>query len=455
MSESSATGAGRKVEVSRLDVLTSSRVSSYLLIGMVSIVFASGFINLLPTGRTYAATVIVDLACVVLFVLALISALRQRLRLSPWIWGLGGLFAVYVVLLFHGGESWVTRLTSLRSNLLYAIVGVYAAVTLRRLGDIARVLRVVYAAGVLFAVFGLFQFLFRTWLPEWVLITRDTPAFSYYGTDIVRSTGLLGNTIIYANLMVLFVALFAFRSIANPTWRNLLATALVLGAVVVTFSRLAIVAGVVIVVVALVAWVVRNWSRRLGWILGSVLAGAALVAGTVWWIPSLRRVITDSFIVKGLFLGQNATVQGSTDGHNAFTDTAGALLAGPSRWFGVGIGTQSQHSVYAEHHHVITDGALLATLVEGGILLAVAYGVALALCIVALLTAYRKVSTTFRPFIAAMVVYSAYLFAVAALFNSAYFGKVLFITYWLLFGVAMALSTTASKGHPIPRVRGD
>lgn len=449
------TEAGKARAAGWLEALTSSRASSYVLVGMITVVFGSGFINLLPTGHTFAATVVIDLTTVVLGVIALIAALRHGMRPSPWMWGLGALLLVYVALLFHGGESWMTRLTTLRSNLLYAIVGVYAAVTLRRLNDIARVLRVVYAVGVAFAAFGILQFLFRAWLPEWLLITRDTPAFSYYGTDIVRSTGLLGNTIIYANLMVLFVALYAFGSVTRPTWRNLVATALSLCAVIVTFSRLAIVAAVVIVVVAVVVWAVRNWSNRLGWILGSIFAGLVVVAGIVCWIPELRRAITESFIVKGLFLGQNATVQGSTDGHNAFTDTAGALLSSASRWFGVGIGTQSQKSVYAEHHHVITDGALLSTLVEGGILLAVAYGAAIALCVFALVVAYRRVDAVHRPFIAAMVIYSVYIFAVAALFNSAYFGKVLFITYWLLFGVAMALSTIASKAHPIPRVQGD
>lgn len=418
--------------------LFSSRSSATLLILLMAVVYGSGFINMLPTGHLYAATLLIDCITLVLGILVILGLIRDRRMPEVWVWGLLALALVYVALSFHGGENVVARLTTVRSSVLYAVVGVFAATRLSAT-DARRVIRVLLAIGVGFAAFGLLQFVLRNALPEWLLVSRDTNAFSYYGTDIVRSTGLLGNTIIYANLMLLYVAVFAFRLIAKFSWGILVSAILAFAAVVVTFSRLAIVGAVVIALVAFVVWVVKNWSRRMGIVLAVVGGIVVVVMGVLWILPGPRQMLGKSFVVEGLILGGNASVQGSTDIHSSFANLAWALLSGPDRWFGLGLGTQMQGSVYSLHHAVVTDGAALATLLEGGLVLVLAYAMAIACCAVFLVRARRQVAVSDRYFVVGLFVYVVFLFGVSSFVNSAYFGKVLFITLWVMFGLAMAL----------------
>jgi|GEM_PF-2723730 len=420
------------------ELLFSSRRSATLLIVLIAVVYGSGFINLLPTGHLYAATLLIDCITIVLGILVVLGLTWDRRVPELWVWGLAGLALVYVALSFHGGENVVARLTTVRSSVLYAVVGVFAATRLS-VTDARRVIRVLLAIGVVFAAFGLLQFALRNALPEWLLVSRDTNAFSYYGTDIIRSTGLLGNTIIYANLMLLYVAVFAFRLMAKFSWGTLVSVILAFAAVVVTFSRLAIVGAVLISLVAFVLWLVKNWSRRMGIVLAVVGGVVVVVLGVLSLLPGPRQVLGKSFLVEGLILGGNASVQGSTDIHSSFANLAWALLGGPDRWFGLGLGTQTQGSVYSLHHAVVTDGAALATLLEGGLVLVVAYAVVIACCAVYLVRARLQVAVSDRYFVVALFVYGLFLVGVSSFVNSAYFGKVLFITLWLMFGLAMAL----------------
>lgn len=427
---------------------TQSRIAVHLLGGLVFAVFFSGFINLIPTGEFSLATVIID-ACYLL--LALFFSYywiqnRRDIRFDLWMAFFLALVLVYGLLFMWSPELLTDKILSWRSHVLYAFVAVVVPFVVRSFHDVEKLLRLICTLGVSFAGFGVAQFLLRNVLPEWLLVSGDTHVFGYYGTDIVRSTGLLGNTIIYGHLMLLIYGVLFCRMLFKFSWQVLAAAIITFSAVLCTFSRAAIAGAVILTFAALVFAAIYHRkrvrvNRRLGYI---VLAGLAAFVVLVS-IPAVRTPAMNSFIVRGLFLGENASVQGSTEGHSDFWGHAFDVLQNANPWLGLGIGTQSQGSNYSASHPVITDGAFIALFVEGGFVLLVTYSIFIAVCFVAIVKTWFIVSSDFKFLVLALGLFFVYQFGFSALINSAYFGKNSFIIFWIVFGLLMAVARISKQ----------
>ena len=404
---------------------------------VILIVFFAGFINIIPSPGPALATLMIDGLLVVMFIAFLVRAAVEggRIRVDFWMAAWLLLVAVYLVLLIQKGAPLAEQLTTVRSHALYAFIAIYIATAVRDRVELDRLLTIIMRLGVAFSIFGIAQYVLRAQLPAWLLASADTRVFSYFGTDITRSNGLMGNTIVYSAVLLLFLSLWAFKFAQQPTFRTALAAAIVVVALLTTFSRIAIVGAVLIGVLAILKMLGRRGMKHL--VPGLV---ATAVLGTIVFLallsnPSTSQSISDSFIVKDLFGGQNASVQGSTAGHDAFTDFA-LQSFGSNPWTGVGIGSQSVQGATAVQ---ITDGANLAVAVEGGLALFIPWMLLIAAAVVATLSARRFTAEEYRFLAVGLFVFIVYQFGAASLVNSAIIGKTPFLLFWATFGILMAL----------------
>lgn len=393
----------------------------------------SGFLNLARFGGTATATVVIDLT-VLLLLLGILTGGRMQ-RVEAWIILLLVCLLVSLTLLTVGNESLVGQLIAIRSRLFYAVPAVFLAICVRDTRTPSRVVDAIMASGLSLAIFGCIQYVFRAQLPEWLLVSSDTVLFGYYDTDITRSTGLVGNSIVFSTYLLLILSLWAFKAAAKPTVLRWVAAAMCELGVLSTFSRMAIVLSAVTLAAAILFALTKGGIQsaipRL-----AVAAVAAMIVGL--GLSGFSEGIATSFLVQDLFGGLNVSASASTAGHSEYLDLALQSL-NEHPWFGIGLGSQSQESANAVQSTVITDGFHLATLVEGGLLLFIPAVLLLLSLLIRLWTAVTRTSPQRRWLPLAGLVYLAGQVFLAGFFNTGFYGKVPNLTFWLLFGAIVAM----------------
>lgn len=403
---------------------------------LVVVLMYAGLINLVPTGSVQLATVVTDLLVLAMVVAAVLEAARQRdrVRVPAWCWALLLLAATYLALLAGGSESLGTELTTMRNVVLYSFVALYPAVRLRSRHAVRTIKRGVIYLCVPVAGLGILQSVAGARLPARFLAPRDAPVFGYFGTTIVRSNGLIGNSIVYSTFLLLMLALTLAVFLESRERRFLLIAALLVVGIFLTYSRIAFVGA--FIVVAAVYLIDGAARRRAPARVVALTVVAAIAVVLIAVVDPARRYVQGSFVYQSLFLSQNASVQGSNQGHRL--DVAiGIDRFHAHPWLGGGIGSTAQYSSLAEFGASITDGAFWARLAETGLVGMAAH----ALVIVTSLSALAVAAFGARGRSAtavALLAYSLYEVAAAAFVNSAYYGKTPFVLFWLLFGVAIA-----------------
>jgi hypothetical protein len=407
---------------------------------LVVVAMLSGFINLIPAGTFMPATFIIDSIVAAMVVLALITLFRGA-SLEFWMIALILLLVVSVVLMLHGPEAMGPQFRAVRNQVFYAFAGFYTAVTVRDREGAMSIITLVMRLGLVLAAFACVQFFFRDVLPEWLLFSRDTILFSYYGTDISRSTGLVGNSIIFATLLVLIYSLWLARALWRPRIITFAGTALMAAGIVTTFSRASIICAALISVgmLAAVIWRIRP-SRRIPLLASLSLGGALLTIGFLG-SEGWRQTLTGSFIWHGLFLGENATAAGSNRRHYQYA-TFAVESFNRHPVFGIGLGTQSQYSENATSSVVITDGFHYSTLVEGGLFLFVPTMLFLFAVILRAIRAYHCFPSSAKYIPLAIATYFFSQVAVAGFINTGFYGKIANLIGWIVFGAMVAVART-------------
>lgn len=420
-----------------------SRLGVRLVQVLVIVTVFSGFINLVP-GPTAPATLLIDGITAVMFFGVLVTFIRRGGAEAWMVWTIiAG--ALALVLALFGPVPPGDAIIAVRSLLFYVAAAMFTAVTVRTRESALRIVRTVMKAGLAIAVLGCIQFVFRGALPQWLLFTADTKLFSYYGTDITRATGLVGNSIVYGTFVSLIFVLWLASSTREDLTRasrlrHLVAVAISGAAVVVSFSRISITVAVAAVAIAMLYAILRKGASRAVVTLFHIgLVGSILIL-VVLAIPQLLEPFSQTFLVQGLFLGNNASVTGSTDGHEMFTRLALQSFA-EHPWVGIGLGSQSG----ANDRIIITDGFHLSTMVEGGLVLLVPVTLSLLLVWFRALGMWRRSSVTDRWLHIAVAVFLASQIFAAGFYNTGFYGKVPNVIFWIVFGAAVALFKAGSR----------
>jgi hypothetical protein len=280
----------------------------------------------------------------------------------------------------------------------------------------------------------------------WLLTTKSDSLYGYYGTDIIRSTGLLGNTIIYGNIMLLFFSIWFNKFLSEGKFTNLLYCLIVTIAIFTTFSRIAIIGIAIIGILSIINYCHKKMSIKKFITITFIFIFIFIAAIVLLNSNAIQYKIQSSFIYSGLFQSNNPSVQGSTSGHISFLQE-GLKVIESNFWFGTGIATQRAGSVYSATNVYITDSALLAFFSESGVFLFAIYT-----CIIVIaLNIVRKTKKIFEySFLATgLFLFSLYDLTFASLINSSYFGKSFYIIYWALIGCTLAVY----KKHTINKQR--
>ncbi|WP_148285552.1 O-antigen ligase family protein [Microbacterium sp. B24] len=430
------------------------KVSAAVRLAQILAIIAcfSGFINLIPSPVA-AATLVIDGITVIMLVAAVVIALSPRIRRprrgEAWIACAVFAAGVALVLAFTGQEPLDSALNAVRNLLLYIGGGVFTAVAIHTRHDALRVVRTIMVSGLIIAAFGVFQFVFRSALPSWLLYSRDTRIFFYYGTDITRSTGLVGNSIVYGTfvtfIFILWLAATILRTDLTRRSRLLFAVATAISgvAVFVSFSRISIVVLVAVLAVTVVYGVVRRGPSRSLPLAFHLTLTLAIVALALLSVPSVMAAVQKSFIVEGLFGGNNASVGASTDDHAMFTQLA-LQSFGEHPWSGIGLGSQSG----ASDRVIITDGFHLSTLVEGGLFLVVPITALFLLAMIRLVVVWRHSTRADIWMPVGLLLFLASQVFGAGFYNTGFYGKVPNVVFWLAFGAAVAYSRAAAPARP-------
>lgn len=419
-----------------MDQRASTAKGTLPLVLLVLALFLSGFINLAPSVGGYPATLLID-ALILYMVwncLAFFARPDRHQAFEPWMFALCASTIIMVALVLFSPDKLALRVSSFRTMCLYPVVAIYIVIYVRELRQIDRIERFVMRMFVLVAAFACFQFVFRHDLPMWLLVSKDTFAMGYVGTDIVRATALMGHAVVFATALSLGYALHLARFVQHPTLIRFLCIVVIFVGTLATFSRVLIVVNCILTfAIPAVAWFRR---RPADAVAGCILLLFAVVATIATLnVANISLNAGRYFLIGQLFGGQNLSAAHSLETHMSqfriFQETFPKNI-----WTGLGISTQNLESAYSERHTVVNDGGILSLLLEGGLLIAVPY---LGMLLLVAASAVRSARLNPRNWQA--LGFAA--FALSQLFfadivNPGLWGKGPFILFWVMFGLICA-----------------
>ena len=402
----------------------------YLLAG--ALVFIGFITNVAPWTSFNFGTLVVDILYAVIGLLSVLrfrNVDRERLKAlrAPLV-----LYAVYsawcLFLMFYGDNSFRDRVMGFRNNVIYPGIWIPVALLCRAV-SFRRVAAIIFYGGLASCVLAIIQAFFSANMPELLLTLHGTDQhFGFYGTNIFRVTGLVGNPLVFSgfsSFMVLlgymFLSFEARRRARFLIWLPLIA-------MYYTYTRTSNVALLLTWGFAWSIWTtIPLWRRFIR--IAFVLAFLAVMLFGGCFGPELFR---DSFFFKRMS-GTELTSQGSTEDHiKCAIDGLAAWAQHPI--CGLGIGSQG----YSVKDHTGTfggDGVYLALLLETG---GVGFILAFAILgwflwrLMVRFAAAPRAGPSYRMYGALLL--TAGYFAMASVLNSAFTVRTNMCLYWILVG---------------------
>ena len=390
---------------------------------VVVLVIFRGFIdNFLGNGTAFVDIFFAALLPCCFF--ALLSGKVSRSSYGPvlrfylfWMFFCVLLAAVQIGL---GGTTLWDAALGLRDNNVYTLLFFVIALQMERRGALS-LYRLFINCGTLICAFAIAQFAFRNVLPDSLLVLKGEDPFGFHGTDLIRVTGLMGNTIIFGGFaIVLFALVWAqtlnerFRSPASVVKLVVIAAANAL-----TFSRASVVG---MAMIAFVQFVLYGAAHKKFWEYLAVAFCAIVALGVIVVV-----FFWDSTIVQRL-LGLNGIWNEGSDAEH-FRMIREALSVIGRNWL---VGTLMGNSTA-----VITDGVFWAYAVEWGIPVFLLYLILFGwLCAIA----YRKNKSkdAFTATLAnGFLGMALYMFCFSFI-NSAYGARSVLVFFWMTAGLMLA-----------------
>ena len=416
-------------------------VVTYLL--AIALVFIGFITNAVPWTSFNFGTLVVDILYGVIgvaFLLRLPKIDRARLRELRVPLILYGLFAAWCVfLVFYGDNALRDRIMGFRNNVVYPAIWIVLAlsapaVSIRKIGA------VIFYCGLVTCVLAIVQAFFSESLPELLLTLHGTDQhFGFYGTNIFRVTGLVGNPLVFSgfsSFLVLMGYMFlGFQPRRAARWLLWIPAI----AMYYTYTRTSNYALLLVWGFAWSFWTVIPWWRRGVRVL--LVLGFLLVMkyGTFFGPNAFQN----SFFLNRM-AGTEVTSQASTVAH------VESAKEGLREWVrksvcGLGIGSQG----YSVKDHTGTfagDGVYLAMLLEtGGVGFLLLVGV-MAWFFVRTLIRFSRASRwgpEHRMYGTLLLVFG--YFGMANVLNSAFTARTNLCLFWMLIGLMFARSEDSDE----------
>lgn len=417
--------------------LTLSKFFDAYLFFLIFLVIFNGMLsNFSPLiGSLGVGTVLLDLMLVLGgFIFALMIASNSFSAKKYFIYIL--LFVIFafslLIKMALDNNDLTMRILGWRNYIIYALPFLFFIVLKTNHRKYINVLALLMTLVCLFAIT---QYFLRDIYPEsFIKLKVEDNDFSFYGTNIVRANGLIGNTIIFTGFSIISSTLNMNLFINFKNKIHITGFVISVAAMFLTFSRAAWVVGTLIIALNYLIVIKLEMKRLIGASVIMIILGLA----SFNWLSSN----TNSFIYRRLF-SQEASTRGSDQGHS--TQIAAAienLQRHPL--LGVGLGTQGGSANLDTI--IISDGWLLQAPLEFGIPLALIFIFTLIVISIHGLRAMRSKNSLLNV-MAATTVSSTLYFFMTGFLNSALVGKTVYIIYFIVLGLMISISMITLREH--------
>lgn len=396
------------------------------------LIFFNGFLNnFINIGNLFFGTLLIDTFYILLCIYTIIIILHKgeiTINVSNVI--LSILLLLFIVrVIFDPENTMYNKILSFRDKIFYMLIFIFIQNFIFSIEDIRKIKKWLLRFSTIISIFGILQFLLRDHLSLNLLTPKSDALFSYYGTNIIRATGLVGNPIIFANFELLFYSIFLTRFLNRANVLNAIYLIITMLALIFTFSRASYLGAFIITLIIFLIYYYKYISKSLK----TYMLIFFMLILIILSILIFNKYLLNSFIFKGLILGNNLSVQGSNNGHLKLILTSLRIIK--DNWlFGTGLGTQGRN---LQSQFFNTDGVWLSTIIEVGIPTFVVYLLFMLNSIILVFKAIKKISCL-KDVSIGFIVFGIYEILIANIVNSSYFGKIFYIMYWFIFGIIVS-----------------
>jgi hypothetical protein len=284
-------------------------------------------------------------------------------------------------------------------------------------------------------IFAISQYFLHNIYPSDLLKLKiEENSFSFFGTNITRVNGLVGNTIIFTGFSFLasLLNLNIFLTSRKPIY--LVAFVVCYLSLWLTFSRAAWVIGTAMLMFNYMIIARFKISRLIIFTTIIIILGVTVYA----WLNSN----TNSFIYRRLF-SQEVSTQGSDVVHFGQINSAIAKLQ-EQPTLGVGLGTQGGSA--DTKHIIISDGWLLQLALEFGVPLAIVFVICL-ICVLLYGFWIMKFKQSSLDVLAVTFISATIYFLITGILNSALVGKTVYAVYFIILGLLLSSKPKRSQEY--------
>jgi hypothetical protein len=409
-----------------------------ILIYLGMLIFNGFITNLIPIGGLpNTGSLIIDIFILISYYIFLIIFIENIIidkSISKKWFSVNLLYIFFAMLCLIpvaiGNGPLVERILGYRNIVIY--MGPFFVISLLRVTKktIQSMLNILLFLSLILTIFGIIQSMVGTSLPPILLLIRrqSDVVFSFFQTDVVRSNGLLGNTIIYAGFLCFIFSIYVARFLVKRSKYDLVAIGIIVIANILTYSRASFVSFFLIFL--------TNYLIIKGVSFKNMFFGGLIVVVVGIAIIGYQSQSGNSLLMERLKNEERST-QGSTAVHLLQTFNAiENIIAHPI--MGVGIGSQGSSS--RGKNIIIYDGFWFQLVLEVGIPLALLYFIIYFYSIyIAVVTAKRSIDPL-NKILGAGFVGGGVSYFVMSFINSALFSPVTYVLFWTVFGLLLSLN---------------
>lgn len=407
---------------------TRSNIYFYILDILIVITTFRGIINnfiLINNG-----TILVD-ACIVIVILFTFTCKKIKTNSILYHYFLWIILCVLDLLV----QFMINRTTfrdgilALRNDVVYTFSFVFILFCIKEI-DLYKIFSLIRNLAFIINIFAIFQFVLRGILPVRFFVLIGESTFGFWNTDVIRVTGLMGNTIEYGGYVVLILSFIWAEMIVKEFKTPLLWVQLIVAVIanLLTFNRASIVGMVLVMLIEYILYIPRHK------VVTAMKKYLILLVVAVIAIVIIFNYFGDSIIIQRLFNVNELWNKGSDEGHwKVIKDAIAGIIKYPV--LGYGAGTVGP-SALAGIRNIIRDGTLWTYMLEWGIPICIVYWLLVAR-IVKIAFVHRQDENKFLSSVSLGYIGSnAYLIG-ASVINSAYSARCTLILLWIYAGILL------------------
>lgn len=377
-------------------------------------------------------TLIIDVAGVLLFLYSIISR-RGRIQINKECRTVYEEAAIFIIgILFVTLISWAKNIPlkmcilGSRDYYEFILLGLLTVNMIPNEESHDRFLRYITLFSVIMCTFGIFQFIFHSYLPDKLLHVRSGRLDYVYGLGnlIFRINGLYENSIVFNGIIIISSALtFGALLVKGKSFPRILGFVIAVVANILTFSRAAIIGSLM---VYSVEYLILGKKVKIEKYIRIFAVGTG-------GILLFMTFASDTALYQRMF---NSSITATSDIVHT-TTIAQAIEAVSEHWvLGLGMGTQGYDSA-GSTVSIIRDGCWLQFALELGIPLTLWVGVILLTLLSISMKRIKRVETESSRISCGVFVVITLYFSIVSFINSSFNAKEVFGLYWVLAGLML------------------